>query len=173
MKETEGGIETNPDDVYLTDGASPGIKLFINVLISHHLHGIMIPIPQYCIYSAAISKFGGTQINYYLNEEDNWAIDMDSVEKSYKGAVDKGIIVKAFVVINPGNPIGQVMILANMQKIIEFCYKHNLVLLADEVYQENIYGEVPFTPFRKALDFRYNVRRNQKRINFNHLFQYF
>ena len=126
LKETEGGIETKPEDIYLTDGASPGIKLFLNLLISHHLHGIMIPIPQYP--------------------------DMDSVEKSYKEAVSKGIIVKAFVVINPGNPTGQVMTLANMQKIIEFCYHHDLVLMADEVYQENIYGEVPFTPFRVALD---------------------
>ena len=141
LKETEGGIETKPEDVYLTDGASPGIKLFLNLLISHHLHGIMIPIPQYPLYSAAISQFGGTQVNYYLNEEDNWAIDMESAEKSYNEAISKGIIVKAFVVINPGNP-----------KIIEFCYKHNLVLLADEVYQENIYGDVPFTSFRKALD---------------------
>ena len=138
LKETEGGIETKPEDVYLTDGASPGIKLFLNLLISHHLHGIMIPIPQYPLYSAAISQFGGTQVNYYLNEEDNWAIDMESAEKSYNEAVSKGIIVKAFVVINPGNPTGQVMTLANMQKIIEFCYKRNLV--------------VPFTSFRKALD---------------------
>ena len=152
LKETEGGIETKPEDVYLTDGASPGIKLFLNLLISHHMHGIMIPIPQYPLYSAAISQFGGTQVNYYLNEDDNWAIDLNSVEKSYKEAVSKGIIVKAFVVINPGNPTGQVMTLQNMQKIIEFCYNHNLVLMADEVYQENIYGEVPWTPFRKALD---------------------
>lgn len=107
----------------------------------------MIPIPQYPLYSAAISQFGGTQVNYYLNEEDNWAIDMESAEKSYNEAVSKGIIVKAFVAINPGNPTGQVMTLANMQKIIEFCYKHNLVLLADEVYEENIYGDVPFTSF--------------------------
>ena len=152
LKETEGGIETKPEDIYLTDGASPGIKLFIELLICHHLHGIMIPIPQYPLYSATISQFGGTQVNYYLNEEDNWAIDMDSAEKSYKEATNKGIEVKAFVVINPGNPTGQVMTLENMQKIIEFCYKHNLVLLADEVYQENIYGDVPFTSFRKALD---------------------
>ena len=152
LKETEGGIETKPEDIYLTDGASPGIKLFIELLICHHLHGIMIPIPQYPLYSATISQFGGTQVNYYLNEEDNWAIDMDSAEKSYKEATNKGIEVNAFVAINPGNPTGQVMTLANMQKIIEFCYKRNLVLLADEVYQENIYGDVPFTSFRKALD---------------------
>ena len=94
-------------------------------------------------YRAAIKKELGDKngfrsdyamaINYYLNEDDNWAIDMDSVEKSYKEAVSKGIIVKAFVVINPGNPTGQVMTLENMQKIIEFCYKHNLVLMADEI----------------------------------------
>ena len=68
LKETEGGIETSPEDVYLTDGASIGIKLFLNLLISHHLHGVMIPIPQYPLYSAAIAQFGVTQGNYYRNE---------------------------------------------------------------------------------------------------------
>ena len=48
----------NLEDVYLTDDASPGIKLFLNLLISHHMHGITAPIPQYPLYLAAISQFG-------------------------------------------------------------------------------------------------------------------
>jgi aspartate/methionine/tyrosine aminotransferase len=72
------------------------------MVISHHLHGIMIPIPQYPLYSAAISQFGGSQVEYYLNEDNNWEIDMDSVEKALADALYNGISIKAFVVINPG-----------------------------------------------------------------------
>ena len=167
LKKTEGGIETNPEDIYLTDGASTGIKLFINLLISHHLHGIMIPIPQYPLYSAAIAQFGGTQVNYYLNEEDNWSIDLKSAEQSWKEAKQKGIDVKAFVVINPGNPTGQVLPLDKMKQVLQFCYDHKLILLADEVYQENIYESVPFTSFRQALEtMPENIRKELMLISF-------
>ena len=55
------------------------------------------------------------------------------------------------MVINPGNPTGNSLPLENMRAIIEFCGKHNLVLMADEVYQENVYDESrPFYSFKKA-----------------------
>ena len=151
LKERDG-VEVNPEDIFLTDGASTGIKMILNMVISHHLHGIMIPIPQYPLYSAAISQFGGTQVEYYLNEDNNWEIDMESVEKALNDALYNGISIKAFVAINPGNPTGQVMTVDCMKKLIEFCYKNRMILLADEVYQENIWGNVPFTSFRKVLE---------------------
>ena len=121
------------------------------MFISHNLHGIMIPIPQYPLYSAAITQFGGTQVSYYLNEDNNWSIDMKSVQSTWIKATAKGIKIKAFVVINPGNPTGQVLSIENMKQIIQFCYEKKICLLADEVYQENIWGSIPFISFRKVL----------------------
>ena len=67
-------------------------------------------------------------------------------------AKDAGIKPRAVVVINPGNPTGQVMSSKCIQEIIKVCHEHNMIILADEVYQENIYKEgASFTSVRKAL----------------------
>lgn len=64
-----------------------------------------------------------------------------------------GISTRALVIINPGNPTGQCLSVENMKEILEFCATHNVVLLADEVYQENVYDKVnkPFHSFKKVL----------------------
>jgi len=113
----------------------------LTVLIASPKSGVMIPIPQYPIYSASVDKLGGQKIGYYLDEERGWDLNMEELERSLKEAQDNGVIVNSFVLINPGNPTGQVLSKASIQDIIKFCAKHKLVLLADEVYQENIYDD--------------------------------
>ena len=66
----------------------------------------MIPVPQYPIYSALITLYGGKMVNYYLDESKNWAFDGHDLLASYKAAKAKGINIKAITVINPGNPTG-------------------------------------------------------------------
>ena len=121
------------------------------MLIQHPNDGIMIPIPQYPIYSAYIELNGGTQVNYYLNEEKNWALDLNELDRSIHDAKLKGVKVKSLAVINPGNPTGQVLTRSNIEDLITFCYKHNLAILADEVYQENIYVDKEFHSVKKVL----------------------
>jgi aspartate/methionine/tyrosine aminotransferase len=73
------------------------------------------------------------------------------LEASLSSAFSRGVDTKAVVVINPGNPTGNSLPVPNMRAIISFCAKHNLVLMADEVYQENVYvEELPFNSFKKA-----------------------
>lgn len=76
------------------------------MLISGPNDGIMIPVPQYPIYSALIVSYGGKMVNYYLYEPNGWTLDVTELEASYKNAKDWGINVKAITVINPGNPTG-------------------------------------------------------------------
>ena len=77
---------------------------------------------------------------------------MEELNNAVNGAKTKGINPRAIVVINPGNPTGQCLEVENMKEIIKFCHKENLILIADEVYQENIYIEgKKFTSFRKVL----------------------
>jgi len=71
-------------NVYLTNGAGEGVKLLFNMLISGKNDGIMIPIPQYPLYSALITLNGGTLVPYYLDEEKNWALDVKDVKKQIK-----------------------------------------------------------------------------------------
>lgn len=103
--------------------------------------GVMIPIPQYPIYSATIDHYGGQKVGYYLDEEKGWGLNMKELERSLADAKAQGIKVNSFVLINPGNPTGQVLSKKEIQDIVNFCSKHGLVLLADEVYQENVYDD--------------------------------
>ncbi len=63
----------------------------------------------------------------------------------------QGVHVRGLVVINPGNPTGQVLSEANMKEVVQFCADNDIVLLADEVYQTNIYAKTPFTSFKKVV----------------------
>lgn len=101
----------------------------------------MIPTPQYPIYSASIDLLGGHKVGYFLDEKNKWNLNMEELERCLKETRDNGINVVSFVLINPGNPTGAVLSKEAVQDVVRFCSKHNLVLIADEVYQENVYDE--------------------------------
>lgn len=129
----------DPERIFLTNGASQAASFVIDLLISGGDDGVMIPIPQYPLYSAAIRKAGGAQINYYPYEERGWIFDRQLLEAAYHNARSQGINPKAIVVINPANPTGAILTEDCMREIVAFALDHNLVVIADEVYQENIY----------------------------------
>ncbi|MGC8866871.1 MAG: aminotransferase class I/II-fold pyridoxal phosphate-dependent enzyme [Elusimicrobiales bacterium] len=134
------GIKSDPTRIILTDGASKGIQAVMLALSENSSSGFMIPVPQYPLYSATISLYGASQINYYLDEDKHWELNEQELERSIKEAIGKGINPKAIVVINPGNPTGSVLSRENIRMIINFARKYNIAILADEVYQENIYS---------------------------------
>lgn len=112
----------------------------------------MIPIPQYPLYSASLAEYNIDQVGYYLNEESNWSLEMNELERSYEESL-KTCLPKAIVVINPGNPTGQVLSRQNIENIIKFAHKHRLFIFADEVYQDNVYAEgCKFYSFKKVLN---------------------
>lgn len=140
-RDTKDGVtmEANPEHIYLTDGASKGVQTALRMLIASDRDGIMIPIPQYPLYSASITLFGGVQVGYYLDEPSGWGLSRTMLEEAYLSARVKGIRVKAICVINPGNPTGTVLSHDTIAMVIDFASEHGLAILADEVYQENIY----------------------------------
>ena len=146
------GIEADPEAIYLTDGASKGVQAALRILIGAPNDGIMIPIPQYPLYSATITLFEGKQVNFYMDEGNDWRLSQTMLESSYKEATAQGVNVRAICVINPGNPTGSVMDWENIAMVIRFAKAHNLAILADEVYQENVYlaGD-RFVSFAKVL----------------------
>lgn len=162
--EARDGHAANPSHIYLTQGASPGVQTLLNILIKNEKTGVMIPIPQYPLYSATLTLYGATPVPYYLEESTGWSLDTKGLVKSVKEARKNGIDVKALVIINPGNPTGQCLSVKNMREILLFCYEERLLLLADEVYQVNCYDpEVyPFTSFKKVLmDYTDNLELQQ------------
>eukprot|EP01027_Heterolobosea_sp_BB2_P022498 GEZU01033141.1.p1 GENE.GEZU01033141.1~~GEZU01033141.1.p1 ORF type:complete len:499 (-),score=198.56 GEZU01033141.1:69-1565(-) len=150
--ERRDGFPSDPEMIFITDGASPAVQMILRTIIRSNTDGIMIPIPQYPLYSASIELFGGSQVHYLLDESKGWGLDTAELKRSLSEANKNGINVRALCIINPGNPTGQVMEKANMEQIIQFCAENNLILLADEVYQENIYqNKKPFHSFKKVL----------------------
>ncbi|GBG71120.1 alanine aminotransferase [Chara braunii] len=146
------GYPCNPDDIYITNGASPSVHNILKLLIRGKMDGVMVPIPQYPLYSASIALQGGTLVPYYLDESHGWGLEISELEKQLKAARNSGIAVRALVVINPGNPTGQVLSEENKEEVVKFCKRENLLLIADEVYQENIYCEgKKFTSFKKIV----------------------
>lgn len=139
IESRDGGLSCNPEDIFLTNGASSAINMVLTALIRDSSCGVMIPIPQYPIYSATLDLLQGQKVGYYLNEEKQWALNIAEMERSLKEARENGVNVVAFVMINPGNPSGAVLTRENVHDIVKFCARHNLVLLADEVYQDNVY----------------------------------
>ena len=148
--DSSNGVKSNPDQIFVTNGASEGAKYIIEMLISDKKDGIMIPTPQYPLYSATIKKCGGVQVNYYPDEDNDWALNKAILEESLTKALKNGVKVKGIVVINPANPTGAILEKQNIQEVIDFAKTHNLAIIADEVYQENVYG-AKFLSFAKLL----------------------
>lgn len=147
------GYPSDPNHIYLTTGASEGVSLLINMLISGPKDGILIPIPQYPLYTAALAQYGGVPIPYYLDETVGWLTHPDDVEKAVQNAISSGIKPKGLVVINPGNPTGSLLKEEAIHRLIQVAEKHSLVLLADEVYQDNLHQREiqKFYSFKKIV----------------------
>ena len=146
------GVEAKPEDIFLTDGASAGVKMMLQLLIRGPQDGVITPVPQYPLYSASVAMLNGTLAPYYLNEDEAWGVSDDELRAALQRAREAGASPRAIVVINPGNPTGQSLPRDAIRRILAFAAAEHLVIMADEVYQENVYGDAPpFTSFRRAL----------------------
>ena len=118
-----------PEDVVITSGASEAITICIAALVNPG-ENIMTPSPGYPLYSGQIPVYHGELNPYNLNEDNNWQIDFEELEKSvnYK--------TQAIVVINPNNPTGANYNEESILNILKFAKKHNLVVFADEIYDK-------------------------------------
>jgi len=148
------GIPSDWQNIILSAGASGSIKAILALLrcdVGGKRPGVMIPTPQYPLYSATLAEFDMEQIGYYLDESKNWGLDVAELQRSVKEA-RKISSPRAIVIINPGNPTGQVLSKENIQEIIKFAYKERLFIFADEVYQDNVYAKgSQFHSFKKVL----------------------
>lgn len=140
------------DNIFISNGASECARMLLFAMIRKPTDGVLVPIPQYPLYSASIALYGGQLVPYYLDEDNGWSLDIGELQRSLDVARAEGIICRALVFINPGNPTGQCLTEENLRDLIQFCYLNRLVLCADEVYQENIYNPSrPFISARKVL----------------------
>ncbi|XP_045311572.1 alanine aminotransferase 1 isoform X1 [Leopardus geoffroyi] len=150
----DGGIPADPNNIYLSTGASDAIVTVLKLLVAGEGRtrtGVLIPIPQYPLYSAALAELNAVQVDYYLDEERAWALDVAELRRALAQARDH-CCPRALCVINPGNPTGQVQARECIEAVIRFAFEERLFLMADEVYQDNVYAEgSQFHSFKKVL----------------------
>ena len=156
--ERRDGYPSDPANIYLCAGASSGVNSLLNVICSSPQTGVLVPIPQYPLYTATLSLLNATCVPYYLNEEANWSTDVDAMREALKEAQKKGIDVRAVVVINPGNPTGGTLVADDIRSVLELAAEEKLVVMADEVYQTNVF-EGEFLSFKKGLR---DLQRSEK-----------
>lgn len=157
------GLEepVDPANIYLTGGASGAVMMLLNTIIKNSTDGVMVPIPQYPLYSAAISLYGGQQVDYMMkSENERWIVDVESMKESIIKAKVQGTNVRCLVIINPGNPAGNVLSYQNGLDILKVAEQEDILVIADEVYQANIYTEdKDFVSLRKiAIENKLNNR---------------
>ena len=76
IQERDGGVPANASDLFLTDGASPAARMLLSLLIRGPTDGVMVPVPQYPLYSATIALQAGKRVDYFLNEEKRWSLEV-------------------------------------------------------------------------------------------------
>jgi aspartate/methionine/tyrosine aminotransferase len=146
------GVAADPEAIFLTDGASKAAQGVLHLLVSGPRDGVLIPTPQYPLYSATLTLLGAARLPYQLDEGAQWKLTRQELEATLARARAGGITPRAVVVINPGNPTGAVLGEAEVEMVLEVARANDLAVLADEVYQENVYrpGE-RFVSFASAL----------------------
>ena len=130
---TSLGVPLSPDRVLLTSGTSEGIDLAISVLVDRG-DEVLVPLPTYPFYTAVIGKLGAQAVFYRTDPQRGWEPDLDHLASMI------GPRTRALVVIDPNNPTGAVYTEATRRKLLDLADRHNIVLLADEVYTDLVYG---------------------------------
>ncbi|OQD83623.1 hypothetical protein PENANT_c016G02408 [Penicillium antarcticum] len=148
--EKRDGFPADPLDLFLTAGASSGVSTLLSVICNDESAGVLVPIPQYPLYTATLSLLNARCVPYLLEEDKAWGTDVTAILKSIEEAKAAAIDVRAVVVINPGNPTGASLSADDIKKVLDVAAEESLVVIADEVYQTNVFkGE--FVSFKKRL----------------------
>ncbi|MEJ1166233.1 pyridoxal phosphate-dependent aminotransferase [Variovorax sp. CCNWLW186] len=126
------------DDIYLGNGASELIAMATNALLNDG-DEMLLPAPDYPLWTAASSLSGGTPVHYLCDEANGWMPDLDDIRAKITPRT------KGIVVINPNNPTGALYSDELLKSIVAIAREHDLVIFADEVYDKVLYDHVKHT----------------------------
>ncbi len=148
-------------DVYVGNGVSELIVMTMQAMLDDG-DEILIPMPDYPLWTAATNLAGGKAVHYRCNEANDWQPDIEDI-KSKINERTKGIVV-----INPNNPTGALYSTEVLMQIIALAKAHNLVLMADEMYDRVLYDDSVHTPMctltKDILVLSYNGLSKSHRI---------
>lgn len=145
------GVTVN--DIFIGNGVSELIVLAMQGLLNSG-DEILIPAPDYPLWTAAVNLAGGTAVHYLCDEQSDWNPDLEDI-KAKLTSKTKGIVI-----INPNNPTGAVYPRELLQGIVDLAVAHQLIVFADEIYDRIIYDEVEHVAVASLSDETFFVSMN-------------
>ena len=144
--QVQGVPDVEIDDIFLGNGVSELIVMAMQALLNPG-DEILIPAPDYPLWTAAVTLAGGTPVHYLCDEANDWQPDMADITAKVNGNT------RGIVVINPNNPTGAVYGETVLRQIVDLAREHDLVIFADEIYDRIVYDDAEHIPMgRLATD---------------------
>lgn len=143
--EEKGISGVSVDDIYLGNGASELIAMSLNALLDEG-DEVLVPAPDYPLWTAAVSLSGGTPRHYLCDEQAGWMPDLEDIARKVTPRT------KAIVVINPNNPTGALYPPEVLRNIVEIARRHRLIVFADEIYDRTLYDGNTHTSIASLAD---------------------
>ncbi|GCA63041.1 hypothetical protein KIPB_007483 [Kipferlia bialata] len=144
------GFKAESGDVFMANGATEAVQNLMRLLVKQDGDSIMVPCPHFPLYTGYLQYIGATYASYQLDETKAWDVQEAELHRVYNEAIEQGHPPRGIVVINPNNPTGSVLSKESLTVLCRFAHAHGLPLVADEVYQRNIF-EPEQRPFIAVL----------------------
>ena len=133
------------DDIFIGNGVSELVVLTMQALLDNG-DEVLIPMPDYPLWTAAVVLSGGMARHYVCNEETGWLPDLDDIRAKINPRT------RAIVIINPNNPTGALYPKELLLQIIEIAREHQLIIYADEIYDKILYEDATHTSIASLAD---------------------
>ena len=142
--QTKGVMDVTIDSIYIGNGVSELITLSMQALLDNG-DEILVPAPDYPLWTASINLAGGKPVHYICDEESDWYPDLEDI-KSKINENTKGIVI-----INPNNPTGAVYSREILEEIAKLAHEHDLIVFADEIYDQILYDDAVHIPMASLV----------------------
>ncbi|RFA31239.1 aminotransferase [Alkalilimnicola ehrlichii] len=133
------------EDIYLGNGVSELIVMTMQALLNNG-DEMLIPAPDYPLWTAAVSLSGGKPVHYLCDEQSDWEPDLADMEAKITDRT------RGIVIINPNNPTGAVYSKETLEGIARLAEKHDLILFADEIYDKILYEDAQHIPIASLTE---------------------
>ena len=133
------------EDIYIGNGVSELIVMALQALVNNG-DEVLIPAPDYPLWTAAVSLSGGTPRHYLCDEQSGWLPDLSDIRSKITPTT------RAIVIINPNNPTGALYPVAVLEEILEIARQHQLIVYADEIYDKVLYDGAEHTSIAALAD---------------------
>ena len=132
--QSKGLTEMSVDDIFIGNGVSELITMVLQAFVDDG-NEILVPAPDYPLWTGAVSLAGGTPVHYRCDEQNGWNPDLDDIESKITENTH------ALVVINPNNPTGAVYSEETLKGLVDISRRHQLVIMSDEIYEKIIFDD--------------------------------